>query len=228
MHADVRKRGLPAMPEANHTPDEGTPMVTERRPMKWDAMAAIIASLVGFLALLVAGYTAYIERYTADIQRQQVRAEVWPYLQTAISPSRQAMSLENKGVGPAMIRYVAVFVDGKPRRSWPEVFDALGLSDLRNTPSSTTNGVVLAPGDVIQQMAFRDQAAFARFYKQYPRIQLLICYCSALGDCWRMDERNRARDARRSQVSSCPTPDADEFIDNRLLPPPGLREAVGK
>ena len=43
------------------------------REIRYDAIAAVIATLVGMLALLVAGYTAYI-------QRQQVRAQVWPWL----------------------------------------------------------------------------------------------------------------------------------------------------
>lgn len=176
----------------------------------WNALAAVIAALIGLLALTVSGYTAWL-------QRQQVRAEVWPYLQPGISPSQQVMSLENKGVGPAIIRGVQLFVDGRPQRNWPETFDALGLHDLRNQPPSTINGVVLAPGDVIQQMGIKDPARFTRFYAQYDRIQLLICYCSALDECWRYDERNEDRGRRREAVAQCPGPRADEFIDNRLL-----------
>lgn len=175
----------------------------------WNALAAVIAALIGLLALTVSGYTAWL-------QRQQVRAEVWPYLQTGISPSQQMMSLENKGVGPAMIRSVKLYVDRKPRRSWPEAFDAMGLPDLREQSPSTINGVVLAPGDVIQQMAFRDTDDFARFYRQYPRIDLEICYCSALEECWLYDERSSDRGRRRVPVAQCPAADADEFIDNQL------------
>jgi len=42
----------------------------------WDVLGVVIASLIGLLALLVSGYNAYVER-------QQVRAEVWPYLALA-------------------------------------------------------------------------------------------------------------------------------------------------
>ena len=42
-----------------------------RRASRYDA---VIATFVGFLALCVSGYTAYM-------QRQQVRAAVWPILQ---------------------------------------------------------------------------------------------------------------------------------------------------
>lgn len=179
------------------------------RRRDWNALAAVIAALIGLLALTVSGYTAWL-------QRQQVRAEVWPYLQTGISPSQQTMTLENKGVGPALIRSVRLYVDRKPQRTWPEAFDALGLPDLRLQSASTINGVVLAPGDVIQQMAFRDGDKFARFYRQYPRIELAICYCSALDECWQYDERSDDRGLRRVPVARCPEADADEFVDNKL------------
>ncbi|MGH8155426.1 MAG: hypothetical protein ACREP0_09375 [Rhodanobacteraceae bacterium] len=62
-------------PSRNHDDPRGA---ATKRGIRWDAMAAIIASLVGLLALIVAGYTAYI-------QRQQVRAQVWPYLQMGVA-----------------------------------------------------------------------------------------------------------------------------------------------
>lgn len=195
-------------------PDETEREALQAPPSRrdWNALAAVIAALIGLLALTVSGYTAWL-------QRQQVRAEVWPYLQTGISPSQKVMSLENKGVGPALIRSVRLFVDRKPQRNWPETFDALGLSDMRDQPQSTINGVVLAPGDVIQQMSFTDAGRFARFYAQYARIELMICYCSALGECWLYDERAEDRGRRRVPVAQCPASDADEFIDNTLLDP---------
>ncbi|HZW19554.1 hypothetical protein [Luteimonas lutimaris] len=185
-------------PEASHGRD-------------WNAVAAVIAALIGLLALAVSGYTAWL-------QRQQVRAEVWPYLQPGISPSQHNMNLSNKGVGPASVQRVTLYVDGRPQRDWPHAFDALGLPELRDTAASTINGIVLSPGETIQQITLRDADAFARFYRQYPRIQLRLCYCSALGECWIYDERERSADTRRQAIAACPAIGADEFIDNRLRP----------
>jgi hypothetical protein len=184
----------------------------EPRPSRhrdWNALSAVIASLIGLLALCVSGYTAWI-------QRQQVRAEVWPYLQTGISPSQREMNLSNKGVGPATVKRVKMFVDGKPQRGWPEAFDALGLGDLKDTPASTINGVVLSPGESIQQINLPKTEDFARFYERYPRIQLAICYCSALDECWMYDEREKSAESRRQPVAACPAADPDDFGDRRL------------
>src|SRR5689334_17738839 len=91
-----------------------------KRARDWNGVSAVIAALIGLLALCVSGYTAYI-------QRQQVRAQVWPYLEPGISGSKRELLLFNKGVGPAIIEGVQVLVDGKPQRNWNAVFRALGL-----------------------------------------------------------------------------------------------------
>lgn len=179
-----------------------------------NAVAAVIAALIGLLALGVSGYTAMLTR-------EQVRAEVWPYLQPAITieDGRLAISMENKGVGPALVGGVRVYVDGQPQRNWPDVFEALGLSDLKETPASTINGIVIARGETIQQVGFDDAADFQRVLSQYPRMALALCYCSTLGDCWLLDQRERRPEHRRTQLNACPASGADEFIDNEQVPP---------
>ncbi len=80
---------------------------------------AIIATFVGFLALCVSGYTAHM-------QRQQVRAAVWPILEfdSGNAPDIH-FTLSNKGVGPAIIRHVIVKVDDQPLKSWRETMEKL-------------------------------------------------------------------------------------------------------
>jgi hypothetical protein len=69
---------------------------------------AVIATLIGLLAVCVAAYTAYM-------QRQQVRAAVWPILEFSTSNAPDIhFTLANKGVGPAVIRHVIVKVDDQP------------------------------------------------------------------------------------------------------------------
>ena len=69
--------------------------------------------------MCVAGYTAYI-------QRQQVRAAVWPILEfdSSNAPDIHFM-LANKGVGPALIRHVVVRVDDQPGKNWREAMEKL-------------------------------------------------------------------------------------------------------
>jgi hypothetical protein len=74
-----------------------------------------IATFIALLAVCVAGYTAYM-------QRQQVRAAVWPILEFDSSNGPNIhFTVSNKGVGPAIIRHVIVKVDGHPVKNWNEV-----------------------------------------------------------------------------------------------------------
>src|SRR5438132_5472808 len=87
-----------------------------RRASRYDA---VIATFVGFLALCVSGYTAYV-------QRQQVRAAVWPILEFDSSNAPDIhFTLANKGVGPAIIRHVTLKMDGQPVRNWREALERI-------------------------------------------------------------------------------------------------------
>src|SRR5207237_7634728 len=69
-------------------------------------------------ALCVSAYIAYV-------QRQQVRAAVWPILEFDSSNAPIHFTLANKGVGPAIIRHVIVKVDGQPVRNWKEAVERI-------------------------------------------------------------------------------------------------------
>src|SRR5438132_10483793 len=86
-----------------------------RRASRYDA---VIATFVGFLALCVSGYTAYM-------QRQQVRAAVWPILEFDSRNAPIHFTLANKGVGPTIIRHVILKVDGQPARTWKEALEKI-------------------------------------------------------------------------------------------------------
>lgn len=198
-----------------------SPGPAPKKRMEWNAVAAVIAALIGLIALVVSGYTAVL-------QREQVRAEVWPYLQSTITIDQDglAIGIENKGVGPALVGGLRVYVDGQPQRGWPEVFDALGLSELRDTRASTVNGVVIASGEKIKPIALTDEVEFQRLLTQYTRLALALCYCSTLGDCWLVDEREREPERRRRQLDACPARGPDEFIDNQRPPGPSVVPGV--
>src|SRR6476659_10399204 len=78
----------------------------------------VIATIVGLLALCVSGYTAYM-------QRQQVRAAVWPILEFDSRNGPIQFILANKGVGPAIIKHVIVRVDDQPVKNWYEVLQKI-------------------------------------------------------------------------------------------------------
>ena len=173
----------------------------------WDGVAAVIASFVGLLALCVSGYTAWL-------QRQQVRAQVWPYLEVGVSPTKREVAVYNKGVGPAIVRSVQIFVDGKAQKNWTEVLSSLGLQFGKGWQYSTINGVVISANDHIDQLNFQRVEDLNAFVKVVKRIDMSICYCSTLNECWRHDDREKDPALSYQPVSACPAKGPDDFIDN--------------
>ena len=178
------------------------------RPARnWDAITALIAVMIGVLALLISGYTAYI-------QRQQVRAQVWPRLLLASFSSENAVKLLNKGVGPAIVRSVRVAVDGRPQQDWANVTKALGLppAPLR---TSTISDYVVSADEQVPVMVFADSEHFRAFRDSVRnRVELEICYCSTLEDCWVYADRMSETRPTVTTVAACPTlRNADRFAD---------------
>ena len=177
----------------------------------WD-LGAVIAALIGLLALCVSGYTAYL-------QRQQVRAQVWPYLEPGVSGSKREVILVNKGVGPALVRSEQIYVDGKAQKNWGTVFKALDLKFDMPPPYSTVNGVVISAGDHIDQLVFQNVEDFNAFTKQVKRVELRLCYCSTLNECWMHDDREKEFSRVYYPIDACPAKGPNEFIDNENAEP---------
>lgn len=203
-----------------HDPDQPTSPARGEREVRWDAVAAIIASLVGFLALIVAGYTAYIARYTASIQRQQVSAQVWPYLISGNNDLTQSLVVDNKGVGPAIVRSVQVWMDGKPQRDWNQLVADMGLPP-HSFLQATINHDVLSPGEELQVIRFPDKALWLRFEAAaLNRMAMDICFCSTLGECWVSSNKNligppsMPLPLRVKPVGQCPRLPAAEVFNN--------------
>lgn len=146
----------------------------------WDAVAAMVAALIGLLALLVSGYTAYVER-------QQVRAQVWPYLLMGPNDLDQSLDVFNKGVGPAIVHSVEVQVDGKPQPDWSHALDALGLSHHRSIITFFSSGAVVSPGETVAVLKLPEKDQWKQFHSASDRLEIHVCFCSTLGECWLMD-----------------------------------------
>jgi hypothetical protein len=146
-----------------------------------ELFAAIASGFVGALALATSTYNVYL-------QRQQVRAQVWPRLTFVTSLSKSdglTVTLTNRGVGPAEVQRVRVLVDGKPAEDWP---DALGK--LLGSGSFSVGGIapieheIVSPGLEIHALKIADTRDATKLVSQMDRLEIELCYCSTLDDCW--------------------------------------------
>jgi hypothetical protein len=171
---------------------------------------AVIATFVGLLALCVSAYTAYI-------QRQQVRATVWPILEFDSSNAPDIhFTLANKGVGPALIRNVLVKVDDQPVKNWREAMEKLLGPGEHLVSESDMNGHVLAPNESITVVTARDannnplvfdktNPLWVTMNKERFRVTAEICYCSTLGECWTLRGGGLTA-GTTTETPRCPTP----------------------
>jgi hypothetical protein len=176
---------------------------------------AVIATFVGVCALCVSGYTAYM-------QRQQVRAAVWPILEFDSSNSPDIhFTLANKGVGPAIIRNVVVKVDGQPVINWTVALEKLLGSGKRLYSESDMNGHVLSAGESMTVVTPRDSEnnplvfdksnpLCVKLNKERERVAVEICYCSTLGECWTL-RSGAMTTGITTETSRCPSWSATSF-----------------
>ena len=189
--------------------DAPTAIVDPRRRREWDGVAAIIAAFVGLLALGVSAYTAYI-------QHQQVRAQVWPYLEAGNDDGNQAIYVYNKGVGPAIVRSAQVFIDGKPQTDWAHVLTALGVPP-HDYMQSTLNPDVISPGEGVRVLGFKGEDRWKDFRSgAVARMTMDICFCSTLDECWMYHDEHPVGYKSTAQLvrplDRCPSlPDAEVF-----------------
>lgn len=162
--------------------------MTQDRAARYDTF---IVAGIGLLALCVSAYTAYV-------QRQQLRAAVWPILQYGTSNAPAVtLHLQNKGVGPAIIRHVMVTVNGQPVRNWQDALQKLLGPGPHRFSQDTINGRVLSAGESIdilvphdddgsQLSSQKNPELWAKVNQERRNVAVEVCYCSTLNECWTM------------------------------------------
>jgi hypothetical protein len=183
---------------------------------------AAVAAFVGITALVVSAYTAYV-------QRQQVRAQVYPILQFGSGANDEGFHaiLENKGMGPALIHSVVITLDGKPVHNWYELLARVLGPGTPLFYYDSFGQRVLSPGESLRVLNFTrmeppkpkpgdkpiapesPQESNDRLMESRSRWRVSICYCSTLGDCWTLIQSSTEDFTKDTR--SCSERDKDSF-----------------
>ncbi|MBV9232967.1 MAG: hypothetical protein JO030_02900 [Candidatus Eremiobacteraeota bacterium] len=165
---------------------------------------------IAVLALVISGIAAGSSAYQTYVIRKQFSATVWPYLTfvTASSPDKYfEVDISNAGIGPALIMGAAITRDGKviarpaganaqpaieaaiqPDRTQAKADQEAANAPVHGTSSMTASSIF--PGDVIsagtklELLRVEGKFLTRRVLADAHRIDLKLCYCSLLGDCW--------------------------------------------
>jgi hypothetical protein len=179
---------------------EATPAASPQRT--WD-VGEWSAIFVGVCALAVS-------LYTANLQKTQTRAQVYPHVSLGMNleESKFAYLVANDGVGPAIVKQMRVTVDGSPLRTWKEVFEkaAPALFQDGGVRQNVSTLEVLRPSGEIQMVAMEGLSSEQTAYliPNLGRMELSLCYCSVLNECWTVVSQDKQGP---TPVSSCHSSD---------------------
>jgi hypothetical protein len=175
-------------------------------PRKWwlepETFVAVAALIVSVSALGVGLYTALL-------QRQHDRAEVWPHLELATftSSSGAVVYLENTGIGPAIVEHVDLLVDGKPAPNWPAALNTWLGHNASISSNSTVVSHALRAGDRVTLVALPNESMPPKFWDAIGRIGIAVCYRSVFGEAWSVTARALgSTQSWRAEPSCAPQP----------------------
>jgi hypothetical protein len=151
-----------------------------------------VLSLVGVFIAIVALYAALTE---SEATRKQTAAAVWPFVQLTVRDHLSAdaaefgISLTNAGVGPARMRSMRVFLEGKPLRDWHHALELVGEEGTHRLGQTYVSRRVLIPGETIDMVSTTDRVLVGKFLASLARPGNVItyCYCSIFDECWVID-----------------------------------------
>lgn len=161
-------------------------------------------TFVAVAALIVSISAVAVGTYEAALQRRHDRAEVWPRLEIATftSPKGASLSLQNNGLGPAIVHSIVVYVDGKPQRNWDAVLVAVAGAAHTDVVTSAAGHAIRA-GDTVELLGVLRSALPPSFWAAVGRVSLRVCYSDVFEDSWVVTDTLGKTDTW-SEVGKCP------------------------
>jgi hypothetical protein len=144
--------------------------------------------------------------YEASLQRHHDRAEVWPRveIQTFTGDKGATLSVENTGIGPAVIKSAVITVDGVAQQNMRSVLKSwLGAEPLRFGQRTIVDHG-LRPGDKVDLLSLDRSEMPPEFWDHIGRIGVTICYASVFDDFWIVSSEHLGAKNVWREVAHCP------------------------
>lgn len=154
----------------------------KKSSLKPDLIIALMALVIGIGTMIV-----YV--YQARIMSKQQHASVWPFLEVSITQGQLGtyISVENKGVGPAIVKSTKIEVDSLTyqENQIDEIILKMVGKPLAHHYTTVANRVMKS-GEVIRLFHIENlqEAALLDSAMAKHTVRLSICYCSIYDECW--------------------------------------------
>lgn len=143
---------------------------------------------VAATAFFVSVCSLFIYIYQSKLMAEQQQVAVWPYVQwTYTNVDEYRFDAENKGVGPALVRKVAIRYNGKALRTNGElVREVMGAGTKLDWQNGGLAGTVMSPGEKKSFLIVPGKEGGKAFGDKFDaqKLSLEITYCSIYGRCW--------------------------------------------
>jgi hypothetical protein len=174
---------------------------TTRRELRLDLIIAVSA-------LLISAIAATTSVMQTRVFANQLSAAVWPYVSFSFTTGDKMVkyTLNNDGLGPAIIRSAKLTVDDKPKNTITQAF-RLVQHETHHYSISTSSlgaGSVIRPSAGVTVIDYTGPDGRALSAAMRARVKVTICYCSLLDQCWTIATSTSF--AAPAQVRDCGKP----------------------
>ncbi|MRT93491.1 hypothetical protein [Ancylomarina sp. 16SWW S1-10-2] len=173
------------------------------------------AIFISFCAFFVSIYQTQVLKKQTEIMQEQQQAAVWPRLFIARSTSSNIYQyqLKNDGVGPAIIKYVEISIDGKAYKTWDDIISSISGQKGNSLSRSMINNRVIRSCENVIMFSINDVELIKKIYKQKSKITIDIYYTSVYGKCWRLKQESGQPFAVPEIVDDYPRTKDSEFMN---------------
>jgi hypothetical protein len=184
--------------------------------------------IISFVAIAIAIATVVVAFYETSLMREQARLSVRPsvWLETNSRTSNQEdenggefeFIIDNRGLGPASLRYFTIQFEGKYIRFWQEWLSHVPLEtdDEKSITGISTTSVpreyVLPNGSDLKVFSIRAPSDFIRrISAASEKYVFTICACSFYDECWVSQGLNSVPQG----ISECIVDPSNQFQGDR-------------
>ncbi|WP_375287154.1 hypothetical protein [Sphingomonas sp.] len=180
------------------------------RLLPWMAIGHLAVGAPTLIISLIVAYGTYVQ---AQATQRMQQAAAWPFVAYGTSnytpdgKHRINLTLQNNGVGPALLGPIELRYRGKVMRGPRELLEACcgyHRGERMQLTTAPPTDVVLRPGESIAFMELADVPANARLLPRLEterwKVQVRSCYCSIFDECWTID----GIQSRPKPVETCP------------------------
>ena len=198
-------------------------MQLERLSLKTYITGERLNFIVASCAILISGASFYATYLQANSAEQQVKAMTWPLIEfshgnydTEAKEKNLTLSLKNAGVGPAIIKTVNFVYKDKPFRNLNDFIRSCCESSLDNyiekvkenqfdadiwtLTTAPVNDIILPVGGQLDFLSLvhhpSNRELWQAINKERWDLQLEVCYCSLLENCYVTNEPGSVRDVQ--------------------------------